>query len=47
MLSTFSTKSSRPLLPPVGLRRLVYGLFVACGVSQSAIVPLLPHLSAR
>jgi MFS family permease len=26
---------------------LVYGLFVACGVAQSAIVPLLPHLSAR
>jgi predicted MFS family arabinose efflux permease len=48
MLSTFLTKSrSRPLLPPAGLLRLVYGLFVACGVAQSAIVPLLPHLSAR
>jgi predicted MFS family arabinose efflux permease len=47
MLSTLSIKSSRPLLPQAGLLRLVYGLFVACGVSQSAIVPLLPHLSAR
>jgi predicted MFS family arabinose efflux permease len=47
MLSTFSIKSSRPLLPQAGLLRLVYGLFVACGVAQSAIVPLLPHLSAR
>ncbi|HEX3834000.1 MAG TPA: MFS transporter [Solirubrobacteraceae bacterium] len=48
MLSTFLTKSrSRPLLPQAGLLRLVYGLFVACGVAQSAIVPLLPHLSAR
>jgi MFS family permease len=48
MLSTFLTKSRpRPLLPPAGLLRLVYGLFVACGVAQSAIVPLLPHLSAR
>lgn len=48
MLSTFLTNSrSRPLLPQAGLLRLVYGLFVACGVAQSAIVPLLPHLSAR
>jgi predicted MFS family arabinose efflux permease len=48
MLSTFLTSSrSRPLLPQAGLLWLVYGLFVACGVAQSAIVPLLPHLSAR
>jgi MFS family permease len=26
---------------------LVYGLFLVCGVAQSAIVPLLPHLAAR
>jgi predicted MFS family arabinose efflux permease len=48
MLSTFLPDSrSRPLLPHAGLLWLVYGLFVACGVAQSAIVPLLPHLSAR
>jgi MFS family permease len=48
MLSTiFTRRPSAGLLRPAGLRRLVYGLFVVCGVAQSAIVPLLPHLSAR
>ena len=47
MLSTPISSRTRALLPPAGLLRLVYGLFLACGVAQSAIVPLLPHLSAR
>jgi nitrate/nitrite transporter NarK len=48
MLSTlFIRRRTRALLPPAGLLWLVYGLFVACGVAQSAIVPWLPHLSAR
>jgi MFS family permease len=48
MLSTiFTRRPTGGLLRPAGLRRLVYGLFVVCGVAQSAIVPLLPHLSAR
>jgi fucose permease len=48
MLSTlFIRRRTCALLPPAGLLWLVYGLFVACGVAQSAIVPLLPHLSAR
>ncbi len=48
MVSTVSTNSgTRRLLPPAGVRRLVYALFIACGVAQSAIVPLLPHLSGR
>jgi hypothetical protein len=32
---------------PRVLRCLVFGLFLACGVAQSAIVPLLPHLATR
>jgi MFS family permease len=48
MLSTILIRCRRrALLPSTGLLWLVYGLFVACGVAQSAIVPLLPHLSAR
>jgi MFS family permease len=34
-------------LGPIGLRRLLYALFFVSGVAQAAIVPLLPHLSAR
>jgi MFS family permease len=48
MLSTFFHRSAtHALLRPRVLRWLVYGLFLACGVAQSAIVPLLPHLSSR
>jgi MFS family permease len=38
---------SRTVQRPTALLWLVYGLFLACGISQSAIVPLLPHLSER
>ena len=48
MLSTFFHRClTRPLLRPGALLWLVYGLFLVCGVTQSAIVPLLPHLAAR
>ncbi|MGI8714525.1 MAG: MFS transporter [Solirubrobacteraceae bacterium] len=48
MLFSLTTRlRSRALLRPAVLLWLVYALFVVCGVSQSAIVPLLPHLSQR
>lgn len=46
MLSTSLTRR-RTLSQPAALLWLVYGLFVVCGISQSAIVPLLPALAAR
>jgi MFS family permease len=47
----FSVSTTRPRLRavsrPTALLWLVYALFVACGIAQSAIVPLLPHLADR
>jgi MFS family permease len=48
MLSTFVHRClTRAQIRPGVLLWLVYGLFLTCGVAQSAIVPLLPHLAVR
>lgn len=48
-MSTLALHRRRPraLRSRAPLLRLVYALFLVCGVSQSAIVPLLPHLASR
>jgi MFS family permease len=40
-------RRARTISQPTVLLGLVYALFLACGIAQSAIVPLLPHLADR
>src|SRR2546429_4867394 len=48
MFSTVRPRSRRrPRLGSTRLRWLVYALFLAAGVAQAAIVPLLPRLATE